>query len=252
MEAKDIKKAMMDCLKDDDVQSLLLGKMEAIVAKAVAAKDQEIAELKDQLRRTNDQLNELEQYSRRLCVNIAGVPETANESTDQLVTDLAKMAGVAIAPADIDRTHRIGKPGTGKARPIIVRFANFTKRQELYNARRELRKPRPVRGSTVSPEVAGKTFLSDNLTRQNQHTMYVARNLKKEGKIHSAWTDVGKMKIRIREGAQTTVIRSLEDLYAAIDPDRRPGDAAAAPSDDEGFRPAPGRGRSGRRDRAVR
>ena len=60
MEAEDIKKSMMECLKDDDVQSLLLGKMEAIVAKAVAAKDWEIAELRDaELRRTNDQLNEL-------------------------------------------------------------------------------------------------------------------------------------------------------------------------------------------------
>ena len=165
--------------------------MEAIVAKAVAAKDREIADLKDELRRTNDQLNDLEQYSRRLCINVTGVPETAGESTDQIVTDLAKMAGVTVTRADIDGTHRIGKPGTGKVRPIIARFTNFSKRQDVYNSRRELRKPRPVRGSVVSSEVAGKVFISDNLTRQNQHTMFVARNLKKEGKLHSAWTDVG-------------------------------------------------------------
>ena len=83
--------------------------------------------------------------------------------------------------------------------------------------------------------------------------MYVARNLKKEGKLYYAWTDVGKMKIRTREGAQTTVIKSLEDLYAAADPERRAGAAAAAPSDDEGFGPVAGRGRSGgRRERERR
>ena len=245
MEAGELRKMMKECLKDDEIQSLLLGKMEAIVAKAVAAKDQEIADLKDELRRTNDQLNDLEQYSRRLCINVTGVPETASESTDQIVTDLAKMAGVTVTRADIDRTHRIGKPGTGKVRPIIARFTNFAKRQEVYNARRELRKPRPVRGSVVTSEVAGKVFIADNLTRQNQHTMFIARNLKKEGRLHSAWTDVGKMKIRLREGGPTKVIRSLEDLYAAADPDRRAGAAPAAPdsADREGFRPVPGRGR---------
>ena len=83
--------------------------------------------------------------------------------------------------------------------------------------------------------------------------MYVARNMKKEGKLHSAWTDVGKMKIRIREGGQTTVIRSLEDLYAAVDLDRRAGAAPAAPGDtNDEFRPVPGRGGSGRRERAAR
>ena len=249
-----LKKALLECFRDGEIQSLLREQVRAAVAEAVAAKDKEITELKDELRRTNEQLNELEQYSRRLCINITGIPETAGESTDQIATDLAKMAGVTVTPADIDRTHRIGKPGTGKTRAIIVRFTNFTKRQEVYNARRELRKPRPFRGSVVSAEVAGKAFVSDNLTRQNQHTMFVARNLKKEGKIHSAWTDVGKMKIRLREGDQTKVIRSLDDLYAAVDPDHRPGTAPAASNaaDQEGFRTVPSRGRSGRRGGATR
>ena len=209
----------------------------------MAANDSEIADLKEELRRTNERLNELEQYSRRLCVNITGIPETAGESTDKIVTYLASLAGVTITPADIDRTHRIGKPSGGKSRPIIVRFTSFPKRQEFYNARRELRKPRPVRGSVVSAEMAGKTYVSDSLTKENQHTMYVARGMKKEGKIHSAWTDVGKMKIRLSEGGPTTVIKSLQDLYAAVDPEREPGaaPAASAVTDREGFRTVPGR-----------
>ena len=238
-----MKKALMEFLKDEGIQSLLREQAKMAAAEMMAAKDSEIAELKEELRRTNERLNELEQYSRRLCVNVSGIPETAGESTDQIVTDLASMTGVTITPADIDRSHRIGKPTDGKSRPIIVRFANFSKRQEFYNARRELRKPRPVPGSTVTAETASRTFLADNLTKQNQHTMFVARGLKKEGKIHSTWTDVGKMKIRLREGGPTTIIRSVEDLYAAVDPDRRPGAASAAPAaaDREGYRTVPAR-----------
>ena len=148
MEAGELRSMMKECLKDDEIQSLLLGKMEAIVAKAVAAKDREIADLKDELRRTNDQLNDLEQYSRRLCINVTGVPETAGESTDQIVTDLAKMAGVTVTRADIDRTHRIGKPGTGKVRPIIARFTNFAKCQDVY-IQRAPRAPQALSGPRV-------------------------------------------------------------------------------------------------------
>ncbi|KAF0302213.1 hypothetical protein FJT64_025677 [Amphibalanus amphitrite] len=257
MDASTLKKTVLECLKDGELrgefQSLIQEMVTGAVAEAMAARDTEIAELKDQLKRTTDQLNDLEQYSRRLCVNITGVPETTGESTDQIVTDLAKMAGVAVTPSDIDRSHRIGKLSDGKSRPIIVRFTNFTKRQEFYNARRELRKPRPVRGSKVSAETAGKTFVSDNLTKLNQHTMYVARNMKKEGKIHSAWTDVGKMKVRVKEGGQTKIIRSLEDLYAVADPARQPGAALAESSSGarESSRGASGRGRSVRGGRAA-
>ena len=247
MEREAMKRAVMECFKDGEFQSIL----KEIVAEAMAVKDAEIADLRDQLKKANTHINELEQYSRRLCVNVSGIPETPNESTDQIIMDLGKMAGVTVTPADLDRTHRIGKSTGGGTRIIIARFTNFSKRQEFYNSRRELRKPRPVRGSVVSAEAAGKTFISDNLTRDNQHTMYVARCLKKEGKVHSAWTDVGRMKIRLREGGPTKVIRSLDELREATDPDYRP-DAAPGPgepseSDRDGFRPAQGRKKSARK-----
>ena len=234
-----MKRAVMDCFKEGEFQSIL----REVVAEAMAAKDAEIADLRDQLRKANTHINELEQYSRRLCVNVSGVPESSGESTDQIIVDLGKMAGITVAPADLDRTHRIGKGNGGGPRTIIARFTNFSKRQEFYNARRELRKPRPVRGSTVSTETAGKTFVSDNLTRENQHTMYVARCLKKEGKLHSAWTDVGRMKIRLREGGPTKIIRSLEELRETADPDHQVDAAPAEPSvaEWEGSRPAQGR-----------
>ena len=217
-----VKKALMEHLRDDDeVQALLAEQIRAAVAEAVADRDQEIADLKQQLKCTSLQLNELEQYSRRLCVNVSGVPETAGESTDRVVMDLARMAGVAVTPdsADIDRSHRVGKVIRGGTRSIIVRFTNFSRRQDFYNARRELRKPKTVEGSAVSTKTAEKVFISDNLTRSNQETMYEARRLRKAGKLHSAWTDVGKMKIRLREGAPTVIIRSTEELIAAADPD---------------------------------
>ena len=71
-----------------------------------------------------DVFDEHEQYSRRNSLRIwIKEKETPGEVTNQVVTDYAKKVGVELQPGDIDRTHRVGKPGD-KPRPIIVKFTS--------------------------------------------------------------------------------------------------------------------------------
>ena len=66
--------------------------------------------------------------------------------------------------------------------------------------------------------------MADNLTRYNSAVMFAARELKREGRINSSWTDSGKMKVRIGgRNSPTKIIRSAADLrklvgdHAALD-----------------------------------
>ena len=55
---------------------------------------------------------ELEQYSRRCCLRIEGVPSVENESLDDVlckVKSLITESGCEIPDVVIDRGHRIGK-----------------------------------------------------------------------------------------------------------------------------------------------
>ena len=54
-----------------------------------------------------------EQYSRRNCLRISGIAETVNEKTDDIVLALAEDLNVPLSPADIDRSHRVGKQSRG-------------------------------------------------------------------------------------------------------------------------------------------
>ena len=229
-------------MEDEAFRSIVDKHVEAAVKmavdKAVAVKDAEIKELREELTETKTRLNELEQYSRRMCLNVSGIPEASNESTDQLVADIAKMAGVAIAPGDIDRTHRIGMKRQGQHRTIIARITTFAKRQELYDARKKLRTPKAFPGSTVTAATAQGAFISDNLTRENQLILYKARQLKRERKLYAAWSDVGKLKVRVREGGPTVIIRSDRDLAKLMGSPASGSEAAAtaADVDSDGFR----------------
>ena len=74
--------------------------------------------------------NDLEQYTRRECVEIRGIPVAATpseEQTNNIVKDVGKLLGVDITENDISVSHRMpqsqkhkGKPGPP---PIIVKFA---------------------------------------------------------------------------------------------------------------------------------
>ncbi|CAF1501297.1 unnamed protein product [Didymodactylos carnosus] len=53
-------------------------------------------------------LNRLEQYDRRLNLRIFGLREEANESTDEIVLDIARKLDIPIFAHDISCSHRAG------------------------------------------------------------------------------------------------------------------------------------------------
>ncbi|XP_071954159.1 uncharacterized protein [Antedon mediterranea] len=68
-------------------------------------------------RAMGDKLDELEQYSRRNCLLLHGVPESFKENTDTLALDvITTKISEGVELCDIDRTHRLGRkklnPGT--------------------------------------------------------------------------------------------------------------------------------------------
>ena len=82
-----------------------------------------------------------EQYSRRNCALIHGVPETKGEDTDKLFIDtIAQHLNVKIESSDLDRTHRIGAPkNNGKHRPIIAKFVRYNTRALVFRNKRKFK-----------------------------------------------------------------------------------------------------------------
>ena len=118
IDRQELKEAFMACLEDDAIFDRLCDRLSErieatvnfAVAEAVADKDRKIQELEVDLQETADQVNELEQYSRKQCINVNGVPEKQNENVAQLVLEIARAAGAELSPSDVDAAHRVGRP----------------------------------------------------------------------------------------------------------------------------------------------
>ena len=83
--------------------------IEATVAR-VSALEEELSDTRTRLSDAERRLEELEDGTRRSSVIISGVPETDSETTDSLVMDIGKAAGLSLSASDSAEPCP-GKPG---------------------------------------------------------------------------------------------------------------------------------------------
>ena len=126
-----------------------------------------------------------EQYSRRNCVRVTGIPETNDESTDDHIMEMANALSLDLTINDVDRSHRVGKKDKPGPRAIIVKFATFRASQKLYRSRTKL-KTNGYEG----------VYVNEDLTQTRFKLLGKARELCKSGKLDSCWSDNGNLLVK--------------------------------------------------------
>lgn len=209
--------SLLDQLKSPEVMEILRQK---VILPAIAQALKEQGKREEVFVNQALRLNELEQYSRKNCVVINGVKESSDENVVGLVIEIARLIGVTVNAEDIDNAHRMGKAHQSqssrgrqfKPRPIIVKFVSFRKRSEFFAERKTIRDATVDSESTFPQGMLESIFVADCLTKYNGTIMYVARQLKRDNRLEAAWSDAGRLKVRVSNGGPTIVIRSLNDL----------------------------------------
>ena len=153
-----VRTIVTECLRDPAYlahlkEQVFASAIREAVAEAVADKDRQICQLNSQVSALSAQVNALEQYSRRDCINITGVPEEAGENTDELVinsrsllppasswplmTSAAVTVSAARNPAKLGRLWPSSR-GTGSARLSTTHARTCTTTRETTSLLRWL------------------------------------------------------------------------------------------------------------------
>lgn len=148
---------------------------------------QQNASLSSRIMSLEKAVDQGEQYSRRNCLRITGVPEEATENTDEIVLKIASDLGTDVQLSDIDRSHRLGRANLARTRPrdIIVKFATFRTRQKLYKVR-----------SSLKDKGYNRVFLNEDLTKVRSKVLFDCRSIVKARGAKSTWTSDGTILIR--------------------------------------------------------
>jgi len=125
----------------------------AISAAVTEVVSQHLSTLVETIAKQGEELEELRQYTRQNSLRIYGIKESTGENTDRIVLDLCKnKLNVDLNPAEICRTHRLGKRSIRnetytdkdsntkpKHRGIIVKLVSYNTRQRIFSAKKKLK-----------------------------------------------------------------------------------------------------------------
>ncbi|OWF46266.1 hypothetical protein KP79_PYT26248 [Mizuhopecten yessoensis] len=183
------------------VRGLLLEDINTAVERQIAPLVDRVSKLEAENDVLRLQLDDLEQYGRRPLVRFSGFPESKDEVTTDLLLQAARESSVDLIPEDLERSHRVGRPTSGKPRIIIARLRSTEAKFKLLKSSSGFRATSKFKHISVN----------EDLTQYRSKLSFFARRLVKEGKILKTWTTNGKISV-LDKNSKVFNIRRESDL----------------------------------------
>ena len=225
-------------LRNDIVQyselSKALQKEVSELREIIKKKENRIEKLEQSVDVLTYKLDDYEQYSRINTLRISGIPDEEEEDVmDKMMYLINTRLELSppITPEQIDRTHRVGKFNAEKVRPILVKFATYRIRDQVFRNRKKLKTQNPrsagdadarscendehdldnrnaydnenegVSGQPMAIQSTfdqtamnnAKIFINEDLTKFRATLFWKLRNLVKSKHLRGCWTWDGRI-----------------------------------------------------------
>lgn len=154
----------------------------------------------------DERLENQEQYSRRNCLLLRGIPEpTKPENEEECLAHVMRVVNhdlkLSLPPDVVSRCHRLGGRGrdTPRTRPIIIKFYSYRHRREVFGVKKRLQ---------------GKPHsLCEFLTIQR---LKILRQARQTHGMKNVWTSDGKILINVTDPSsgnmRRVVVKKLQDI----------------------------------------
>ena len=168
-------------------------------------------------------MDELEQYARRECVEITGIPIVPNDSPALLVKEMSEIMGVNLYENDISIAHRL--PPTKKVKDrLIVKFTRGGKRDEKYSKRKNLKSKRTKDLPSVACEPGyavvshkAQIYANESLTPYRKRLLGRILQFKRDHNYKFIWTANGKIILKKTESSATKCFVTHEEFEEFLD-----------------------------------
>ena len=131
--------------------------------------NKELAKATNDIKNLRELQDEFEQYGRRECLEIRGIPQLQGENTNEIIVKISSKVGVVLKEEDISISHRLpvqGRNANNFNPAIIVKFTRRVMRDKLFIARYKL-KDLTTRDMGYSRSTPSKIFIVVSLTKRN-------------------------------------------------------------------------------------
>jgi hypothetical protein len=197
-------------LSDIDIQRVALaikGLLMPEFQNMIEPLQSQISALQKENEHLRQEIDNLEMYSRRSCVRVAGVPES-QQDTDAAIVEIAGKLNITLSREDIDVSHRVGPKSEERPRQIIARINNYELRHRLLKSSKNLRK---VNGME-------RVSINQDLTKTRCKLAYEARQLVKLKNAKSTFVWDGKIFVIDHNDHKHKIlsVADMNELFARI------------------------------------
>ena len=163
-------------------------------------------ELQKQLITTERQCWANAQYSRRECIEVAGIPSSVkDENLEDKVLKVLHKLGVEIEGDNIEACHRIKKDSDR----TIIKFNKRKDCQQVMKVKKDLKN---MTFTDIDLPLGTKIYLNESLCSYYRWLWSNCKKLRNANKIHTYYTVNGTVKVKISEGERPRSITHIEDL----------------------------------------
>ena len=158
---------------------------------------------------------ENEQYSRRECLEISGIPDNISDSDLESKTlEIFKEIDVDISPDNIEACHRLNKPANNKK--VIIKFS---KRKDAQRVKKNKVKLKNKDLSSINLPSSAKIYINESLCGYYRYLWSKCKRLLNNQRINSVWVVNGCLRIKLRNDRVTNIthMEDLEDLFPKED-----------------------------------
>ena len=129
--------SVLKTLKSLNQTTNTLGKKDAKLTKIADSLAERANRVEQAVYRIDCAINEFQQYSRKDCLEITGIPILPEESPKQLIKEIGTLIDVNVDDVHLAASHRLPDTKNVKHR-LIVKFVHRDKREEMYKKRTNL------------------------------------------------------------------------------------------------------------------
>ena len=180
----------------------------------------------DKIKANSATLEEQEQYMRRDCIELKGIPARPDESTNDIVLNVANLLEVDLTEDDISISHRLppNKSWTdsnGVLHPaapptIIAKLVKRDVKEKLYRARYKLKNKTTKDLEGLQSANGNKIYMAESLTQTRRKLFKSALKVKKDLKYNYISTTNGKIYMKENKDSRPIFISSKADLEKLI------------------------------------
>ena len=153
-------------------------------------------------------MNEVDQYSRRECLDVSGIPSNVtNNNLETTVLKILEKFGSPVAPENVEAIHRL-KSFNNSNRVIL----KLSRRKDVFRIFSSNNKLKGIDLSDLNIEKGTKIYINESLCNAYKSMWNECKSLKTRGLIHSYWVYNGKLSIKEKEDSMIIKAIHINDL----------------------------------------